>query len=212
MPLNLILEQPALGVAWVAAILLALAFHEFAHAAVSTILGDPTARDEGRLTVSPLAHVDLLGFLMLLLVGFGWGRPVPFDPRRLRFPRWGPTLVALAGPLTNLVGVVVAGIAIAAIERTSMLPANNLLVLFLAFSFQINLVLLLFNLIPIPPLDGSKVLLSALDAPRYDHARFFLETRGPMLLLMLVIVDSVLGGAILGRLLHAALRWAAGLF
>ena len=212
MPIDLILEQPALGFAWIVAILLALSIHEFAHAAVGTALGDSTARDAGRLTVNPLSHIDVLGFLMLLLIGFGWGKPVPFDPYQLRSRRWGPALVALAGPTANLIGLVVAGAAIATIERESALPANNLLVLTLAFFFQINLVLFLFNLIPIPPLDGSKLLLGALAHPRYADARSFLETRGPMLLLGLIIVDSVLGGAILGRLFHSVLRWAAALF
>ncbi|MDO8598633.1 MAG: site-2 protease family protein [bacterium] len=149
---------------------------------------------------------------MLLLIGFGWGKPVPFDASSIRYRRWGPTLIALAGPLMNCIGIVVAGTAIAMIDRTGALPANNMLVLFLAFLFQINAVLLLFNLIPIPPLDGSKVLLSILDSPRYDRIRFLLETRGPMFLLALVIVDGFLGGAILGRVFHAALRWTASLF
>lgn len=212
MPLNLILEQPALGLAWVVAILLALSLHEFAHAAVGTALGDSTARDAGRLTINPLAHVDPVGFFALLLIGFGWGRPVPFDPSQLRNRRWGPTAVALAGPAANLILVIIAGTLLGVIERASALPANNLLVLTLAFLFQINLVLFLFNLIPIPPLDGSKLLLSALDHPRYTSARFFLETRGPLLLLILVIADGMLGGAIFGQAFHAALRWAAGLF
>lgn len=212
MPIELILQQPALGIVWVAAILLAIAIHEFAHAATATALGDPTARDAGRLTVNPLAHIDILGFLMLLLVGFGWGKPVPFDASSIRYRRWGPTLIALAGPLMNGIGIVVAGTAIAVIDRAGTLPANNMLVLFLAFLFQVNAVLLLFNLIPIPPLDGSKVLLSILDSPRYDRIRFLLETRGPMLLLALVIMDGFLGGAILGRAFHSALRWVATLF
>jgi Zn-dependent protease len=212
MPLDLFLQQPALGMAWVVAILLALTIHEFAHAATATALGDATARAEGRLTLNPLRHMDPMGFFAFLLVGFGWGKPVPFDPTQLRSRRWGPSLVALAGPCANLIGLVVAGLVIGIIERASALPANNLLVLTLAFLFQINLVLLLFNLIPIPPLDGSKLLLSALDHPRYEDARMFLVTRGPMLLLGLVIVDQLLDGAILGRLFHGALRWAAGLF
>lgn len=212
MPLNLILQQPALGLAWIVAILIALAIHECSHAFAGTQLGDPTARDAGRLTLNPLAHIDPLGFLMLLLVGFGWGKPVPFDPTQLRHRRWGPAVVALAGPAANFLGLVLAGAAFAAIQQTTALPANNLLVLTLKFSFQVNLVLLLFNLIPIPPLDGSKLLLGALAHPRYDATRFFLETRGPMLLLGFVIIDQVLGGAILGRLFHGALRWAAELF
>lgn len=212
MPLNLILQQPALGIAWLVAILIALAIHEFSHAAASTALGDTTARDAGRLTLNPFAHVDLIGFLALLLVGFGWGRPVPFDPDRLRDRRWGPVAVALAGPAANLVALVAAGFLLRALDRSDLLPANNLLILALAFLFQINLVLLLFNLIPIPPLDGSKLLLGVLDHPRYDRLRFVLETRGPTLLLGLIIFDQFLGGAILGRLFHTALRWAAGLF
>lgn len=214
MPINLILQQPALGLAWVVAILLALTIHEFAHAAASTTLGDATARASGRLTLNPLNHIDPIGFLALLLVGFGWGKPVPFDPRNLppSQRRWGPAAIALAGPCANLLGLVAVGLTISAIERASALPANNLLVLTLAFSFQVNLVLLLFNLIPIPPLDGSKLLLSAFDHPRYDDVRAFLETRGPMLLLGLVIADGMLGGAIFGRAFHAALRWTATLF
>jgi len=211
-PLDLILEQPALGLAWVVAILLALSLHEFAHAAMATALGDGTARDAGRLTVNPLAHIDPLGFFALLLIGFGWGRPVPFDPSQLRNRRWGPVAVALAGPATNLILMAVAGVLLGVLNRSLALPPNNLLVLTLAFLFQINLVLFLFNLIPIPPLDGSKLLLSVLDHPRYAQARLFLETRGPLLLLILVIADGMLGGAILGRVFHAALRWAAGLF
>ncbi|MDP3771600.1 MAG: site-2 protease family protein [bacterium] len=212
MPLNLILEQPALGLAWVVAILLALSLHEFAHAAIATALGDGTARDAGRLTVNPLAHVDPVGFFALLLIGFGWGKPVPFDPSQLRNRRWGPVAVALAGPAANLILVIIAGTLLGVLQRASALPANNLLVLTLAFLFQINLVLFLFNLIPIPPLDGSKLLLSALDHPRHASARFFLETRGPLLLLILVVADGMLGGAIFGRAFHVALRWAAGLF
>ncbi len=201
-----------LGIAWIAAIAIAMSIHEFAHALMADRLGDGTPRALGRLTLNPLAHVDRFGFLMLLLVGFGWGRPVPFDPRNLRAPRWGPAIVGLAGPFANIVAVVASGIAIAFIDRSGVLPPNNLLVLFLAFLFQINLVLFLFNLIPIPPLDGSKLLFGVLDHPRHEATRFFLETRGPMLLLGLIIVDSVLGGAILGRLFHGALRWAAALF
>lgn len=212
MPLSLILQQPALGLAWVAAILFAIAIHEFAHAAAATALGDSTARDTGRLTLNPLAHIDPIGFFALLLIGFGWGRPVPFDPAQLRYRRWGPSLVAFAGPFTNCIGAFVAGSIIALIERGDFLPGNNLLVLFLAFCLQINIILLLFNLIPIPPLDGSKFLLSALDHPRYDRARFLLETRGPIILLGLIFADSALDGAIIGRLFQGALRWTAGLF
>lgn len=211
MPISLILEYPLVGVAWVAAILVALSFHEFAHALVSTRLGDATARDAGRLTVHPFAHVDPLGFLMLLFVGFGWGKPVPFDPAQLRSRRWGPVAVALAGPAMNALGFVVSVGVLRALDAFTALPPNNLLVLFVAFALQVNLVLLIFNLIPIPPLDGSKLLLAALDRPRYASARALLESRGPIILLALVIVDSILGGAILGRALGAIMDGITGL-
>ncbi|MBI4433246.1 site-2 protease family protein [Candidatus Uhrbacteria bacterium] len=211
MPLDLILNQPALGVAWMAAILLALAVHEAAHAGVSVLLGDDTAARAGRLTLNPLAHVDRLGLLMLLLVGFGWGQPVPFDPSRLRFRRWGPTLVAAAGPLANVLLLVLSGGILTLLTRLHLVPANNLLLFFLGFLVQINLVLALFNVLPIPPLDGSKLLFGVLDHVRYDRVRAFLEVQGPFLLLGLLVVDGVLQGAILGRFFHAALLWVTNL-
>ncbi|MDO8425579.1 MAG: site-2 protease family protein [bacterium] len=212
MPISLILQQPAVGAAWVAAILVALAIHEFSHALVGTLLGDSTAKQEGRLTLNPLAHVDPLGFLMLLFVGFGWGRPVPFDPSQLRYRTWGPALVAMAGPAMNLLGVLVCGTLLAVLDRYAPLPPNNLFIFFLAFAFQMNIVLMLFNLIPIPPLDGSKVLLAALDRPQYDRARFLLETRGPMILLGIIILDSFAGGIVFSRLFRGAMDWIVGLF
>ncbi|MDO8463092.1 MAG: site-2 protease family protein [bacterium] len=212
MPITLIFNQPAVGLAWVAAILVALAIHEYAHALVGSWLGDSTARHEGRLTLNPLAHVDPFGFLMLLLVGFGWGKPVPFDPSQLKYRTWGPAIVALAGPAMNLIGLTTAGILLGVLDRVTALPPNNLLVLTLAFVFQINLVLMLFNLIPIPPLDGSKLLLSALAHPRYDHARFVLTTRGPIILLGIIILDRAMGGLIFGRLFQGAMERIIGLF
>ena len=212
MPLNLIIQEPALGAAWALAILFAMSIHECAHAVLATALGDSTAKDAGRLTLNPLAHVDLFGFVMLLLIGFGWGRPVPFDASQLRNRRWGPAMVALAGPFANLVGLVLAGLALGVLDRTGALAPNNLLVFFLGFFFQINLVLLLFNCIPIPPLDGSKLLFGILDHPRFQAFRYTLEQRGPLLLLGLIILDSSFGGPILGRGFHAILTWVAGFF
>ncbi|MBI2482783.1 site-2 protease family protein [Candidatus Uhrbacteria bacterium] len=208
MPIDLFLHQPALGVAWIFAILFALAVHEAAHAGVSALLGDDTAVRAGRLTLNPLAHVDLLGLFMLLIVGFGWGQPVPFEPSRLRFRRWGSAMVAVAGPLANLVLLGIAVGMMVVLTRMHLVPGNNLLLLFLAYLVQINLVLALFNVLPIPPLDGSKLLFGLLDHPRYERFRTFLELQGPFLLLGLLVVDGLLHGAILGRFFHAALQWA----
>jgi Zn-dependent protease len=205
-PLDRILEHPAAGFAWLLAILAAIALHEAAHAACATALGDTTAREQGRLTLNPLAHIDVLGFLLLVLVGFGWGRPVPYDPRAFRSPRWGSTAVALAGPGANIVAIIGIGFLLRAIAAYDLLPPNNLLFVFLLASVQIHAVLLVFNLIPIPPLDGSKPLLAAFEALRWDHVRAALETHGPLVLLAVVGGDALTNGAILAGPLAAAVH------
>ena len=106
MAINLLFTQPSLFFAWIIAVLVAVTVHEFSHALVATLLGDRTPGDHGRLTFDPRAHVDMLGLFMLVLVGFGWGKPVPFNRHNLRFPRWGSTLVALAGPFSNFLSII----------------------------------------------------------------------------------------------------------
>lgn len=211
MPLSLISDQPLLFVIWLLAILLSLSVHEFSHALIGTLLGDSTAKNAGRLTLNPLAHLDMVGFFMLVLVGFGWGKPVPFNAYNLKYPRWGPTLVALAGPASNLINVVFFGLVFKLLLITHFFPIDNLLLQFLSLLVIINLVLMLFNLIPIPPLDGSKVLLSILSAPKHQRTRFLLETRGPLILLGLIILDYLFGVNIFGRLFDDAIflvsRW-----
>lgn len=200
MPLQFISEQPILFMAWLLAIVIALSVHEFSHAAIGSLLGDNTAKAAGRLTLNPLAHIDPIGFLMLILIGFGWGKPVPINPYNLKYPRWGSSFVAFAGPLSNLISVVVFGVILKALLEFGQLPAENLLMQFLVFLVIVNLLLFLFNLLPIPPLDGSKFLLSALAGPRFVKARFLLETRGPFLLLVMILLDSLFGINIFGRI------------
>ncbi len=206
MPINFLVDRPILFFVWVLVILLSLSVHEFSHAVAGEALGDHTAREARRLTLNPLAHIDPLGFVMLLFVGFGWGKPVPFNPYNLKYPRWGPTLVAFAGPLANLLNVILAGIALKLILTYTQLPFDNLLVQFLGLLVLVNLILMLFNLIPLPPLDGSKFLLSLLAGPQYARIRFLLETRGPMLLLLLIVLDNIFGINIFGRLFSSILR------
>lgn len=204
MPINLISDNPLVFIAWLAAILVAFTTHEFSHALAATALGDPTPKRMGRLTLNPLAHIDFLGFMMLLLIGFGWGKPVPFNPYNLKTKKWGGTLVALAGPFANLLNIVLWSVILKVIIVYQLLPSANLTVQFLLLLIDLNIVLLIFNLIPIPPLDGSHLLFDVLRAPKYDQIKSFLESRGPFLLLGLIILDDLIGLGIFSRLFGGA--------
>lgn len=192
---------------WVVCVLAALSAHEFSHALAGTLLGDPTAKVSGRLTLNPLAHVDPLGFIALILVGFGWGKPVPFNPYNLKAKRWGGALVGMAGPASNILLVAVTVLVLKLLFAFSDLSVSNLLVQFLFLFLAINLVLFLFNLLPIPPLDGSKLLFTFLSAPKYAPVRYWLESRGYILLMALIIADSFLGLGIFSRLFGGVLNF-----
>lgn len=198
--------------AWILAILVALSIHEFSHALAGHLIGDDTAKHHGRLTLNPFSHIDWWGLALLILVGFGWGKPVPFNPYNLKYGRWGPSIVAVAGPLSNLAGVAVFGLILKLLLNTTTLPIDNLLIQFLVFLVLINLILMLFNLIPIPPLDGSKVLFSIFASPKYNRMRFLLETRGPSLLLIVILLDIIFDLNIFGRLFSWAIHLVSGLF
>lgn len=182
--INLLLSNPAVALAWVAAIIVAITVHEFSHALVARLQGDSTAELEGRVTLNPLSHVDPMGFLVLVLFGFGWGKPVPFNPYNLKAKRWGPAIVSLAGPASNLLGVIFFGLVFRLVLQIGNLPADNLLHTFLAFLVQFNVVLMLFNLLPIPPLDGSK-LLTLLPA-QFDGLVEALQRYGFVILLFVI--------------------------
>ena len=210
MPLALLAQSPLGFLAWVIAILVALSVHEFMHALAGTLLGDTTAKSQGRLTLNPLSHVDLVDFLALILIGFGWGKPVPFNPYNLKYKKWGPSLVALAGPFANLIVAFSSVIALKILNFTGALPPENLLIQFLHLLLLINVILMVFNLLPIPPLDGSKVLFAFLSSPRYNNVRYFLETRGPMILILFIILDGFLGVGILSRLFGFIINFVYG--
>ena len=138
-----------------------LPVHEYAHAFVATKLGDDTARLKGRLTLAPLAHIDLMGALMIFLVGIGYAKPVPVNPRRFKNPKAGMALTALAGPLSNIIMAIIfmllCNTASVLFGMTELLFASVAASFFL-FAAQINVSLAVFNLLPIPPLDGSRII------------------------------------------------------
>jgi Zn-dependent protease len=189
----MLLQSPLGFFVWIGAILIALTIHEFSHALAAYSLGDRTAKDVGRLTLNPLAHIDWIGLLALIFIGIGWGKPVPFNPYNLRNQKWGPSIVAFAGPVSNLVMASLCFGILKFLKIFTALSAANLLVQFLFVLLLIDVVLMLFNLIPIPPLDGSKFLFAILAAPKYSNARHFLETKGTLILLLIILADSFLG-------------------
>lgn len=189
--LSTLFEDPWMFLVFVIIFLFTLAIHEFSHALAAHLLGDPTPERAHRLTLNPFAHVDLIGFIALVTVGFGWGKPVPFNPYNLKYPRWGAAIVAGAGPISNLLFGSVCAILLRFLAP--LLGDQNLLTIFLASGALLNFLLMFFNLIPLPPLDGSKALFAILAAERYRTIRLWIETRGPMLLMALIVLDVVLG-------------------
>jgi Zn-dependent protease len=154
--------EPPVIVSRIITLLIAFTVHEFSHAAVATLFGDPTPRDAGRLTLNPLKHLDIMGSIMLLLAGFGWAKPVPINPHIIdRKNKAGVMLVSLAGPASNLLLAALGAIPlrfgwVPLISSAS--PIFPSLGDFLLEFLFINLALFLFNLIPLPPLDGEKVI------------------------------------------------------
>ncbi|HEX2054784.1 MAG TPA: site-2 protease family protein [Actinomycetota bacterium] len=184
--------------------IIALSLHEYGHALAAHLQGDPTAKLAGRLTVNPKSHLDPVGTFMLVLVGFGWGKPVPFAPNKLRSKRFGAAMVGAAGPLVNvLLALVSAAAFLAFFRRASDLDGGNqLLARFLLIGVTLNVTLALFNLLPIPPLDGSRIL-SALLPPSKQHIVFFLDKWGFVILLL---VGFVLFPRLAGPLIDATSR------
>lgn len=152
MLLTLLFESPLVFAMVIGALIASISIHEFAHAFVADKLGDPTARYLGRVTLNPKSHLDPLGTLLLIVAGFGWGRPVPFNPQNLLNPRRDGALIALAGPCSNFILAVLLALVYHVLDLDGVIGTFVYLVIFY------NLVLGVFNLIPVEPLDGFKIV------------------------------------------------------
>lgn len=163
----------------------AITLHEAGHALAAELQGDPTPRFEGRLTLNPVKHMDPMGTIAIFLVGFGWGKPVPFSPRSMRSQRSGPAVVALAGPMVNVVLAFAGAIAYVALD-----PPPGAFLRFLGILIGLNSLLAVFNLIPLPPLDGSRILTLFLP-PNRQNIVYFLDRWGFAILILLLLFGAL---------------------
>jgi Zn-dependent protease len=193
------------------AFVIAFSLHEYAHAFVAWKLGDNTAKDEGRLTVNPIPHIDPLGMILILFGPFGWAKPVPVNPLRFRGnKRLGMVYVAGAGPLVNLVLAVFFAVIYFYLQHAGILVDTSnkweyALILTLEFSVIINSALFVFNLLPIPPLDGYKIV-RFLSPRRLDRFYYNFEIYGPWILLLLIFIPGV-RNVIFGVPMEFVLNW-----
>ncbi len=195
--------------------MLAITCHEVSHGYIAWYFGDPTARMLGRLTLNPLKHLDPIGTLMIFFIGIGWAKPVPVVFENLRNPKKDMIWVAAAGPITNLVLATLSALllrGVVALESpTALSPATFIvepLVLMLAFSVYINLLLSIFNMIPLPPLDGGRVLVGLLPY-RQANAWSRLEPYGMLIIIVLVFFTNLFS-YVISPLLGAAVHLLAG--
>jgi len=171
-------------------LIMSVVIHEVSHGYAALALGDPTAKYQGRLTLNPLSHLDPVGSFLVPLLGYwaggfiiGWAKPVPFNPYNLRNPKWGEALVAAAGPISNIALAIIFGLIIRFYGETM----SQAFFILTTGVVKINIILALFNLIPIPPLDGSKILFSILPY-KWQRFKVSLEKIGIVLVLVFVFV------------------------
>ncbi|RJR29771.1 site-2 protease family protein [Candidatus Microgenomates bacterium] len=191
-----LLSNPISLIISFAALVVAITIHEFSHAWMADHLGDPTPRLQGRLTLNPLAHLDPIGTLMILLVRFGWGKPVQFDPFNLQNPRRDAALISIAGPISNIVCAIVASVLLHIIvpfqvpvfghTAVPLAFGVSFFINFLQLLILINVILAVFNLIPIHPLDGFKIVGGFLSQEQAKEW-YSLERYGIWFLLLLLL-------------------------
>lgn len=187
-----------------ALLIVAISVHEFAHAALADHLGDPTPRLSGRLTLNPLAHLDPIGTFLLFFAGFGWGKPVMFDPFNLRNPRKDAAVISLAGPSSNIAMAILASILIRLTQNFPLLPLSSFLFDILSLFIYYNILLAIFNLIPIHPLDGFKVIAGLLPKKYYSE---WMELERYGMLFLILLIFPFFGNSPITTLLSPVMRF-----
>ncbi|MSU54249.1 MAG: site-2 protease family protein [Candidatus Staskawiczbacteria bacterium] len=178
-------------------LLFSVIIHELAHGYVANSLGDPTAKYAGRLTLNPIPHLDMFGSIILPLLLFisgspmlvGWAKPVPINPYNFKDQKWGTLKVSLAGPLTNIALALVFGLLLRFIPEAFFATMPGLFIIF-SFVVHINIILAIFNLVPIPPLDGSWVLFKFIP-PQFEYIKTFLHQYGVFLLIFFIFFGGL---------------------
>lgn len=186
-PLQLLRVDPLAFVLLAVALVFAIALHEYGHALAADLQGDRMPRAFGRLTPNPARHLDPIGTLMIFIVGFGWGKPVEFRPQALASKRFGPAMVAVAGPLVNLLLALVSAFVLVPAARAG---APEWTLRFLRTFLEINVLLAVFNLLPLPPLDGSRLLTVFLPPSRHSWV-FWLDRYGFLVLIGLLLLTRL---------------------
>ena len=181
-------------------LIFSLSFHEFAHGYVAYILGDNTASYNGRLTMNPFAHLDPVGSMMILFVGFGWAKPVPINPANFSNPRTDNMKVAIAGPLSNLFLALLGGIIFRLLTNDIIYINKNIIDILYIF-ILINIRLAVFNMLPIYPLDGSHIFGNIISAKNPNLA-YKLQKYGPNILIALILIGIFTGFSILSLLIN----------
>ncbi|MBC1539908.1 site-2 protease family protein [Listeria seeligeri] len=169
-------------------LLIAFTIHEWAHALVALAFGDDTAKNQGRLSLNPLVHIDLFGLLLILIAGFGWAKPTPVNRFKLKKRRLGSVLVSLAGPISNLLLAII-GVGIYSILLNTSYEYGSVIPTFLMVFVNLNIVLFVFNLIPLPPLDGYQVLIEFL--PLSARAKLEPVERYAMLIFLIIALTPI---------------------
>ncbi len=207
--INYLFTNPLLFIIYVSSLLVAITIHEFSHAWVADFLGDPTPRLDGRLKLNPLVHIDTMGMVFLLLLGFGWGKPVEFDPYNLKDPRRDAAWISIAGPSSNFILAII----LAILLKLFIFFQLNILAIMGGFIFvpmiRINVMLGIFNLLPIEPMDGFKIVEGILPAEKAQEWHQ-LKKYG-MIFLLALIIPFFGGRSMLDNILTPAINFVFSL-